>query len=395
MAKKRIDRTEQLFGETESITTAFAQQHEGTQQHVPIEDLVPNRFNPRRSYSQEGLRELVHSMEAYGFIGALDGRPLPDGRVELAYGSRRLLAAKAAELRHIPVFLHDWNDDQMRLITLVENLSQVHLTLTDEADAIGRLNQELNLTLQEISTDLRKPQSWIQDRLALHEAPEDVQQMVAENGETLRSVQSMASIQDEAIRLTLRDSVLQQRLSPTQVQLAVQKIERGCSVSDALAIVGLAQKAETRTETHQSRMIFPGAEAVIATSRSGRAPEAPPDHVPDRATDGNPSVPIRAQIDSGSVKEQPALHTRQTQTLSAPTPPHVSGGAQFENKAANRRAYRGISDDSSQSMQLLLLALDALDNYIPCAICPDDTQEILDLLRRIENKASALHDELA
>ena len=66
MAKKRISRTEQLFGETEFITAVFARQHEGTQKHVPMEDLVPNRFNPRRSYSKEGLRELVHSMETYG-----------------------------------------------------------------------------------------------------------------------------------------------------------------------------------------------------------------------------------------------------------------------------------------------------------------------------------------
>ena len=392
MAKKRISRTEQLFGETEFITAVFARQHEGTQKHVPMEDLVPNRFNPRRSYSKEGLRELVHSMETYGFIGALDGRVLPDGRVELAYGSRRLLAAKTANLRRIPVLLHDWDDDQMRLITLVDNLSQAQLTLADEADAIGYLDQELNLTVQEISTTLRKPRAWVQDRLALHEAPEDVKQMVAENSAMLHSARFVARIQDEAVRLTLRDRVLQQRLSPIQVQLAVQKIERGCSVNDALTAAGLAESAGGRTKAHQSRVIPPIAEAVIAASGSERPSERGTSDPTDRVTDRSPSMPVRARESSGG--EWPAQHTLQAQASSAALPQTAPQDPHAENGSANQHAYYGISDESSSSIQLLSLAVDALDNFDPCAICAMDTRGIQDILRRIEDRAGALHDEL-
>ena len=127
MAKKHIAGTDRLFEETERVTAIFARGDDVPQQFVPLPRLVPNRFNPRQNYSRETLNELVQSMQTYGFIGALDGRELPDGRVELAYGSRRLLAAKAVNIAAIPVFLHQWDDEQMRFIALIENLSLIHI----------------------------------------------------------------------------------------------------------------------------------------------------------------------------------------------------------------------------------------------------------------------------
>jgi ParB/RepB/Spo0J family partition protein len=166
MTKKRIPGTDRLFEETEALTAAFVDQQAGVARPVPIDRLVPSRFNPRKTYAPEDQEELVRSMRRHGFIGTLDGRELPDGRVELAYGSRRLLAAQAAGVRAIPVALHDWSDAHMCLVSLAENLARRDLPLSDEVAILRRVRDELGLGVEEIGQAIGKPASWVCERVA-------------------------------------------------------------------------------------------------------------------------------------------------------------------------------------------------------------------------------------
>ena len=92
-------------------------------------------------------------------------RDLPDGRVELAYGSRRLLAAKAADIQAIPVFLHDWDDDELLFISLTENLIREDLTPHEQAQTVGQMHETLGFSIREIARRTGKPKSWVEDRL--------------------------------------------------------------------------------------------------------------------------------------------------------------------------------------------------------------------------------------
>ena len=170
MAKKRIVGTEELFEETEAVAAALAAQPDVLPRHVPIGRLLPNRFNPRRAYPRDAQDELVQSMEEHGFIGSLDGRELPDGKVELAYGSRRLLAARAAGLSTVPVTLHEWTDAQMCFISLAENLAHVDLDSVDEASMVRQIRDGLGLVASEIGGMAGKSTSWVDERLATGDA---------------------------------------------------------------------------------------------------------------------------------------------------------------------------------------------------------------------------------
>jgi len=392
MARKHIDRTDQIFDETESVTAVFAKQQEGTQQYIPIHNLVPNRFNPRRTYSKEDLEELVHSMETYGFIGALDGRSLPDGRIELAHGSRRLLAAKTAGLKSIPVFLHDWDDDQMRMLTLIENLAHRHLTPADEADAIGYLNRELGLAVEEICSRLKKSRAWVQDRLALHSSPQDVKEMVAARHDALRSARYIARIPDKSIRLILQDKVLQQGLAPSQVQLVVQQIERGCSVNEALAAVELAEGVCPQTKPQQTQSVFPIAEAVIAAARTGELPAS-------GVTDVSDSTPPRRESASTSTKRLRGRQWPKEQAPQSQESRYAHLPDEFHSKGVpDGQAGLPLQTDSAEELsgsgQLLNLAVDALSTFDPQAVRTEETSRILDLLKRIRNQADTLKDKL-
>jgi len=170
MAKKRILRTEELFAETEEVAAALAAQVDAGLQHVPVIRLVPNRFNPRQTYPLDAQQELTRSMRQHGFIGALDGRELPDGRVELAYGSRRLLAARDAGLRTIPVALHDWSDAQMCFVSLAENLAREALSSVDETAMVRQMRDRLRLAAQEIADRAGRPAAWVDERLTAGDA---------------------------------------------------------------------------------------------------------------------------------------------------------------------------------------------------------------------------------
>lgn len=90
--KRRVDKADPLLAESAALAALLGAREEAEEHWVPVEQLVPNHYNPRQQYDPVSLQELADSMREHGFLGALDGRRLDDGRVEVAYGSRRLLA---------------------------------------------------------------------------------------------------------------------------------------------------------------------------------------------------------------------------------------------------------------------------------------------------------------
>jgi ParB family chromosome partitioning protein len=199
---------------------------------VLIEDIDPNPFNPRQDFAVE---DLVASMREHGFIGALDGR-LVEGRVQLGYGSRRLLAAKEVGIERLPIYLHDdWDDQQMLVIALVENVQREDLTPLQEATSVGQMHRDLRWSIREIAKRTGKPKSWVQDALAIFKAPQDVKAMVRERPDSIRQARFIARLPEERDRQQLVEKVLARELTTAQVVEIVQAVERGQDVEGAVA----------------------------------------------------------------------------------------------------------------------------------------------------------------
>ncbi|NLE45006.1 MAG: ParB/RepB/Spo0J family partition protein [Chloroflexi bacterium] len=400
MAKKQIERTDQIFDETESVTSVFAQRQGGTQHYAPIHSVVPNRFNPRRHYSRENLEDLIQSMRTYGFIGALDGRALPDGRIELAYGSRRLLAAKSANIRAIPVFLHDWDDTQMRLLALVENLTHEDLNPVDEATTVGLLSSELGLSTRDICTQVNEPRSWVQDRLSLFRAPQDVRDMVIRRPDTLRSARFIARLPDREDRRRILEKVLRQELTTRQVQLIVQQMEHNVPADRALNEVAGREGEVTRSSARRSR-IAPIAEAVLAAGDAARNDQnqlvgTEPTGVQDAESAGI----------AGLALDFRALNNMEIEPDMPHASPYAEGymadqdarGSQNADHSSHHSAIPDRLDDLFDEpfggSQLITLAIDALDGLDPQAIRSDELADALHLLRQIADRASHLTQTL-
>ena len=224
--------TGEILEESEALERLIGARERAALHDVLIEDIDPNPFNPRQDFAVE---DLVASMREHGFIGALDGR-LREGRVQLGYGSRRLLAAKEAGIERLPVYLHDdWDDQQMLVIALVENVQREDLTPLQEATSVGQMHQNLGWSVREIARRTGKPKSWVQDALALFRAPGDVKAMVSERPDSIRQARFIARLPEEKDRRFLEEKVLARELTTAQVVEMVQTVEEGQDVEKAVA----------------------------------------------------------------------------------------------------------------------------------------------------------------
>jgi ParB family chromosome partitioning protein len=156
--------------------------------------------------------------------------------VQLGYGSRRLLAAKETGMERLPVYLHDdWDDQQMLVIALVENVQREDLTPLQEASSVGQMHQNLSWSVREIVRRTGKPKSWVQDALALFRAPEDVKAMVRERPDSIRQARFIARLPEERDRQQLVEKVLTRELTTAQVVEIVQAVEKGQDLERAVA----------------------------------------------------------------------------------------------------------------------------------------------------------------
>ncbi len=229
---KKPSITGEILEESKALERLIGARERAALHDVLIEDIDPNPFNPRQDFAVE---DLVASMREHGFIGALDGRLVGD-RVQLGYGSRRLLAAKETGIERLPVYLHDdWDDQQMLVIALVENVQREDLTPLQEASSVGQMHQNLSWSVREIVRRTGKPKSWVQDALALFRAPEDVKAMVRERPDSIRQARFIARLPQERDRQQLVEKVLTRELTTAQVVEIVQAVEKGQDLEGAVA----------------------------------------------------------------------------------------------------------------------------------------------------------------
>jgi len=234
---KKPSITGEILEESKALERLVGARERATLHDVLIEDIDPNPFNPRQDFS---VKDLVASIREHGFIGALDGRLVEEQRtgkrVQLGYGSRRLLAAKEAGIERLPVYLHDdWDDQQMLVIALVENVQREDLTPLQEAASVGQMHQNLSWSVREIARRTGKPKSWVQDALALFRAPEDVKVMVRGRPDSIRQARFIARLPEEEDRQQLVEKVLARELTTAQVVEIVQAVEKGQGVERAVA----------------------------------------------------------------------------------------------------------------------------------------------------------------
>lgn len=145
-----------------------------------IDDIEPNRAQPRKAFDEKGLNELAESISQYGVLQPLLVRPRKDGSYQIVAGERRWRAAKMAGLKEVPVTVRDLSDDETAAIALIENLQREDLNPIEQAQGLSELIESYGLTQEEAAYRVGKSRPAVANILRLLKLPDDIREMVVQ-----------------------------------------------------------------------------------------------------------------------------------------------------------------------------------------------------------------------
>ena len=196
---------------------------------VPIEDIIPNRFQPRLAFDEEGLKELSESIKQHGIIQPLVLRRLGD-KYEIIAGERRYKASIMAGLRTVPAVISNIDDNQSAEIALVENIQRRNLTPIEEAKSYKNLLDRGYMTQEQLAEKMGVSQSSIANKLRLLNLAPEVQDALLQEKISERHARSLLSLPKEEQAEWLK-KIINKRLTVRQLDLEIKK-QKGEVVED-------------------------------------------------------------------------------------------------------------------------------------------------------------------
>jgi ParB family transcriptional regulator, chromosome partitioning protein len=166
-------------------TSVNALQEEATQadtqelQHLPLDLIQRGKYQPRRDMDPTALEELAQSIKAQGVMQPIVVRPIDGGRYEIVAGERRWRACHQAGLERIPAMVRELPDEAAIAMALIENIQREDLNPIEEAVALQRLQQEFQLTQQQVAEAVGKSRVTITNLLRLIALPEEIKTLLA------------------------------------------------------------------------------------------------------------------------------------------------------------------------------------------------------------------------
>jgi len=134
---------------------------------MAVEKLIPGKFQPRKNFNQDTLKELADSIKAQGIIQPILVRMMTNDQYEIIAGERRWQAAKIVNLKEVPVVVKDISDSTALAMALIENIQREDLNVIEEARGIKRLIDELNITHEEAAEAVGKSRTTVSNILRL------------------------------------------------------------------------------------------------------------------------------------------------------------------------------------------------------------------------------------
>ncbi len=196
-------------------------------QTLPIEFLQRGKYQPRRDMDPEKLKELADSIAAQGVIQPIIVRKIEgENKYEIIAGERRWRASQLAELQEVPVVLKDLDDRSVMAIALIENIQREDLTALEEAEALRRLQDEFELTHQQIATAVGKSRTTITNLLRLLELAFDVKVMLGKGLLEMGHARALLGL-EEAKQIDIANKAVKQGLTVRAVEKLVREQNEG------------------------------------------------------------------------------------------------------------------------------------------------------------------------
>ena len=193
------------------------------EQMLKINQVEPNREQPRKHFEEDALLELADSIKQYGVLQPLLVRKRKD-YYEIIAGERRWRAAKLAGVKEVPVIIKEYTEQQAVEIALIENIQRENLNPIEEAMAFKKLLTEFNLKQDEVAERVSKSRTAVTNSMRLLKLGEKVQQMIIDDMITTGHARALLAIDDEEQQYLLATKIFDEKLSVRETESLVKRI---------------------------------------------------------------------------------------------------------------------------------------------------------------------------
>ena len=191
---------------------------------VPLEQIETNPRQPRHDFDEVALQELAHSIRLHDIIQPVTVSKLPSGKYRLISGERRYRAAKIAELKDIPAYVRQADDQQLLELALLENLQREDLNAMEIALSYKRMMEELNYTQEQVAERMGKERSTVANYIRLLKLPPDIQVAVRSNQLSMGHARALINVDTVDKQLYLYNEIKEKGLSVRQTEELVRKL---------------------------------------------------------------------------------------------------------------------------------------------------------------------------
>lgn len=191
--------------------------------YININDIEPNRSQPRNNFNEDAIQELADSIKQYGVIQPLILQK-KDKHYEIVAGERRWRAARVAGLIKVPAIIKDYSEQEVVAISLIENIQREDLNPIEEALAYQNLINEFNLKQDEVAEKVSKSRTAITNIMRLLKLDARVQQMLIDDMITSGHSRAILPIEDYELQYQLATKIFDEKLSVRETEKLVKKL---------------------------------------------------------------------------------------------------------------------------------------------------------------------------
>ena len=193
---------------------------------IPLDQIVPNPYQPREDFDPEALQELAGSIRTLGIIQPLTLRQTGPTSYQIISGERRYRAAKAAGLTEVPAYIRQADDAAMLEMAIVENIQREDLDPVETALSFQRLIDECNLTQEAMALRVGKKRTTITNYLRLLRLPDTVQKALKDGKISVGHAKVLLGVEDTALQDRLCDSIIRNDWSVRRLEQKLQSLSR-------------------------------------------------------------------------------------------------------------------------------------------------------------------------
>lgn len=191
---------------------------------LPLNELRPNPYQPRKTFDEQSLKELANSIERSGVFQPIIVRRSQIKGYEIIAGERRFRASKLAGKTTIPAIIRNFDEEMMMQIAVLENLQREDLNPLEEAEAYDMLMKNLKLTQAQVAERLGKSRPYIANYLRLLSLPKLVKEMVQEERLSMGQARTLLGLKDKSNLLKLANRCVKENLTVRQLEKLVSEM---------------------------------------------------------------------------------------------------------------------------------------------------------------------------